>query len=458
MEILIKILQFILSFSLLVFIHEFGHFIFARMFGVRVEKFYLFFNPWFSLFKFNWKGTEWGMGWIPLGGYCKISGMVDESMDVEQMKLPAKDDEFRAKKPWQRLLIMIGGVMMNVILAIFIYIGMSYAWGDKYLANDDVRYGYVFNETGKKLGFENGDKIYSIAGKRVDNIADIHKNILLEGETEVIVLRHDHTGHASDCAGVELDPVAINIDGSLTKELIQQKKPFLEPRSLFEIQDIVENGNAAVAGILKDDRLTHINGNQVRYADEAKAIFNENKGGSVTIRTLRIYGVETPSMQDVEVKVSDEGTIGVILTPFISTMPIHTQKYTFFQAIPAGIKRTGSEISSYWKQIKMIFSPKTEAYKSLGGMIAIGNIFPSYWSWETFWSITAFLSIILAVMNILPIPALDGGHVLFLIAEIIMGRAPSDKFLEYAQRVGMILLFALLIYANGNDIYRFIIK
>lgn len=374
MDILIKILQFILSFSLLVIIHEFGHFLFARLFKTRVEKFYLFFNPWFSLFKFKKGGTEYGIGWIPFGGYVKIAGMIDESMDTDQMKQPVQPYEFRAKPAWQRLLIMVGGVLMNILLAVFIYIEMSYTWGKTYLDNKDVKYGYVYNDLAREMGFRNGDKIVDIDGEAVEDAGAIWQTIVIDQAKTVTVDR---------------DGQRVRID--IPEEAIAQllKSPdFATVRIPFVVGETVAGDPAAQAGLLT----------------------------------------------------------------------LSTHRYNFWQAIPAGIQRTGSEISNYAKQIKLMFTLKTEAYKSLGGVIAIGNIFPNYWSWEQFWRITAFLSVVLAVMNILPIPALDGGHVLFLLVEVITGRRPSDKFLERAQLVGIIILFALLIYANGNDIYRFFIK
>ena len=395
MDILIKILQFILSFSLLVIIHEFGHFLFARLFKTRVEKFYLFFNPWFSLFKFKKGGTEYGIGWIPFGGYVKIAGMIDESMDTDQMKQPVQPYEFRAKPAWQRLLIMVGGVLMNILLAVFIYIGMSYTWGKTYLDNKDVKYGYVYNDLAREMGFRNGDKIVDIDGEAVEDAGAIWQTIVIDQAKTVTVDR--------------------------------------------------------------DGQRVRIDGESMRYFDQYRQAFETYASDTVTLGVMRDSAGIT-RLITLPVKVSEKGTIGVYPVSPASLLALSTHRYNFWQAIPAGIQRTGSEISSYAKQIKLMFTPKTEAYKSLGGVIAIGNIFPNYWSWEQFWRITAFLSVVLAVMNILPIPALDGGHVLFLLVEVITGRRPSDKFLERAQLFGIIILFALLIYANGNDIYRFFIK
>ena len=407
MDILIKLLQFILSLSLLVIVHEFGHFLFARIFKTRVEKFYLFFNPWFSLFKFRKGETEYGIGWIPFGGYVKISGMIDESMDTDQMKQPVQPYEFRAKPAWQRLLIMVGGVVMNIVLALLIYIGMSWAWGKTYLDNRNVKYGYAYGELAKRIGFRDGDRIVDINGKPLDD--------------------------AANCAD------------------------FAEPRIPFVVGRAVEGGEAAKAGFMAGDTLVSLNGEPMRYFDQYRRAFGQFKGDTVHVSVMRDSAGIT-KLLTLPVRVSDDGLIGVELTPPDRLLSLSTRNYTFWQAIPAGVRRTGEEIGSYAKQIKLMFTPETEAYKSLGGLIAIGSIFPDHWSWIQFWHITAFLSIVLAIMNILPIPALDGGHVLFLLVEVVTGRRPSDKFLERAQMAGLMILLALLIFANGNDIYRFFIK
>ena len=443
MEITIKILQFILSFSLLVLIHEFGHFLFARLFGTRVEKFYLFFDPWFSLFKFKRGGTEYGIGWIPFGGYVKIAGMVDESMDTEQLKQPVQPWEFRAKPAWQRLLIMLGGVLMNVVLALCIYIGMSYAWGDRYLANQDVTYGYTFNELAHEIGFRDGDRILAVDGEAVEDASQIFPTIVIDQARTVTVERD----------GERLD---IAIGPEYMPQLLESKD-FMTVRIPFIVADTLKGGAAAAAGFMPGDTLVAFNGEPMRYFDQYQAALAEYAGQTVDIVVSR--RAEGGAVNDtLPVSLTSDGKLGVALVSAFDLIPLQTRSYTFWQAIPAGLHRTGTELSNYWKQIKLIFTPETEAYKSLGGIIAIGNIFPSFWSWEAFWQITAFLSIVLAVMNILPIPALDGGHVMFLLFEVITGRKPSDKFMERAQLVGLAILFALLIFANGNDIYRFFIK
>ncbi len=441
MDILIRVLQFFMSLSLLVAIHEFGHFIMARIFKIRVEKFYIFFDPWFSLFKKKIGDTEYGLGWLPLGGYVKIAGMIDESMDTEQMKQPVQPWEFRAKPAWQRLLVMIAGVVMNVLLAMMIYTGIRYTHGESYMANDDVRWGYVFNEKGQQMGFRNGDKIVSIDGEAIDDVNEIRAKLLLtEGARDVVVER----------AG---EQVAFTIP---FEELLamRREKAYVDLYSLCVpfIVDSVANKVLAEAGVRAGDEVVAFNGTRFTGVAEATALLNDKyKGDSVVLSVVR--GAE---MLDFKVAVSDEGKIGVMLKT--DMFQPRTREFTFWQAIPAGVKLAGESIADYWQQLKLIFQPKTKMYEELGGFIAIGKIFPSEWDWLRFWSMTAMLSIMLAVLNILPIPGLDGGHALFTLWELITGRKPSDKFLEIMQYIGFLILLALIIYANGNDIYRLFVE
>lgn len=446
MDTVIKILQFIVSLSLLVIIHEFGHFLFARLFKTRVEKFYLFFDPWFSLFKFKKGDTEYGIGWVPFGGYVKISGMIDESMDTEQMKSPPQPYEFRAKPAWQRLLIMVGGVVMNVVFALIIYIGMSYKWGETVLENKDIVYGYTFNSLGQEMGFRNGDRIVDIDGKPATEYLDVLKSILISQPEYVTV---DRNGQK----------IRIDITDESINRLLQSadSTSLLMPRIPFVVGSVVSGSGAAQAGLHPGDSLISYNGTPMTFFDQYSSAFHAAPGDTVTLGLVRKTDGIT-KITTLPVKVSTEGTIGVYPRTIDSMLTFSTHNYSLLESIPAGFKRTGAEISSYIDQIKLLFNPKTEAYKSLGGVITMGSIFPTEWDWQRFWSITAFLSIILAVMNILPIPALDGGHVLFLLVEVITRRKPSDKFLEYAQIVGMFIIFALMIFATGNDIYRFFIK
>ena len=437
MDILIKVLQLILSLSILVIVHEFGHFIAAKIFKTRVEKFYLFFNPWFSIFKFNFKGTEYGMGWLPLGGYVKISGMIDESMDKEAMKLPPQPWEFRSKPTWQRLIIMLGGVFMNVILAIVIYIGILSFYGEKYLPTSEVnKYGITVDSLAYEMGLRDGDKILSVDHVVVENFDKIPAEIILE-EANTIQVERD---------GKMMDVVLP--EGFLAKMIKQRNPNFIGGRFPFVIDDFSKNSIAEEAGMEIGDKPIGVNDHSVAYFQDFVPLIKENIGQEITISTLR--GTDT---LDFAMTVPENGMIGIAVDGS-KYFKLKKTDYTFIQAIPAGFKRTWKGIGDYLKQLKLIFSPEVKAYESIGGFGTIASIFPATWHWQSFWRLTAFLSIMLAILNILPIPALDGGHVMFLLYEIIARRKPSDKFLEYAQIVGMVILFSLLIWANGNDVLR----
>ena len=448
MELFIKILMFVLSLSLLVFIHELGHFLTARMFGVRVEKFYLFFDPWFSLLKFRIGETEFGIGWIPFGGYCKISGMIDESMDLEQMKEEPKHYEFRSKPAWQRLLIMTGGVIMNLVLAVTVYIGMSYKWGDQYFANNDMIYGYVFSDLGHEIGFRDGDRILRVGGHEIEEVNAVFRAIVFD-TAPVEVQRGDER------ATVE---ITNETTGKILALAEDKEWRFLTPRIPFVINGVQDGMPAASGGVLPGDSLVALNGSEMLFYDQYQKAFAENKGGSVDLTVARDSAGVTV-YKTLSVGVTDEGIIGVLPMGKLSRFfPVHNKQYGFLASFPVGFRKAGNEISGYWKQLKMIVKPETGAYKSVGGFMSIGSIFPGTWDWYEFWRITAFLSIVLAIMNILPIPALDGGHVLFLLWEVVTGRKPSDKFMEYAQITGLLIVFALILFSNGNDIYKFFIK
>jgi regulator of sigma E protease len=438
MEVLIKILQLILALSLLVFVHELGHYLTARMFGIRVKKFYLFFDAWgFSIFKFRVGETTFGLGWVPFGGYCKISGMIDESMDTEAMKLPPQPYEFRSKPAWQRLIVMVGGVVMNVLTAIVIYIGMSWHWGDSYIDNADLRWGYAFNELAHEIGFRDGDRIVSFDGEAVDgNYAAVYADMVIGQVQSVGILR--------DGA-----PATVTIPEGRTAQMLDSPD-FMVPRIPFVVAEVPED---STTGLAAGDSLVAFNGVPMRFRHEYnKALAEVGGGAEVALTVVRdSAGVSVP--HNLVVKLSPEGLIG-----FNAVLPIRTREYTFAEAIPAGFRRAGEEISSYWDQLKLLVNPKTEAYKGVGSLISIGNLFSGTWDWFRFWSMTAFLSIILAIMNILPIPALDGGHVVFLLWEVVTRRKPNDRVLEWAQMVGMFLLLALMVLAFWNDIYRFFIK
>lgn len=438
MIIFIKIVQVIAALSLLVLIHEFGHFFFARLFKIRVEKFYLFFDPWFSLFKFKPKGsdTEYGIGWLPLGGYCKISGMIDESMDKEAMKEEPKPWEFRSKPAWQRFFVMFGGVFFNFILAILIYSSTLFTWGEEYLKNKDAVYGVQCNDLAKEIGFRNGDRVVSIEGMPVDRFQDIQLSIARNQATTAIVIRDS----AEVSVNIDPDyiPAILNTPGMFTLRV---------PYEVLSVPDSSLNYNA---GLMPGDRVAEVDSQKVFIIQDIQEILMEHKGDSVSFLINR-GGTLIPKM----LAVDTAGRIGVFLNSDVHKFFNVTQvNYSLLSAIPAGANKTISTITNYVKELGLIFSPKTEAYKSVGSFIAIGNIFPSTWEWEIFWNITAWLSIMLAVINLIPIPALDGGHILFLLYEIITRRKPSDKFLEIAQVIGMLFLLAIMFLAFGNDIYR----
>ncbi|MEA5111342.1 putative zinc metalloprotease [bioreactor metagenome] len=437
MEILVKAAQLLLSLSILVIFHEFGHFISAKIFKTRVEKFYLFFNPWFSLFKFKKGETEYGLGWLPLGGYVKISGMIDESMDKEQMQLPPQPFEFRSKPAWQRLIIMLGGVTVNILLAIAIYIGMLWIWGEQYLPTSEVnKYGIVADSVAREMGLRNGDKILSVDNEPVEDFFKIPGKIILDKAKTI---------------QVERDGQPFNViipEGFIARLLKHQSPDFINARMPFVIAGFSAESAAKAAGVLEGDRVIGINDLEVLYFDQFREKIPEYRNQDISLKVLRQADTLTFNF-----RLPESGLIGAMTNP-AGLFSFRDKQYSFLAAIPAGFNRTWKGVGNYLKQLKLIFSPEAKAYESVGGFITIGNIFPSTWDWQSFWSLTAFLSIMLAILNVLPIPALDGGHVMFLFYEIITGRKPSDKFLEYAQIVGMVLLFGLLIFANGNDIVK----
>lgn len=444
MTILIKILQFVMSLSILVIIHELGHFVFAKLFKTRVEKFYLFFDPWFSLFKYKKGETEYGVGWLPLGGYVKISGMIDESMDKEQMKLPPQPYEFRSKTSGQRLLIMTGGVVFNFISAMLIYIMVLFAWGETYLPTANVKYGIVTDSVGYAIGLRNGDKILTVDNQHVENFLQITPDIVLNNRKTIQVERNGQILNIE--IPKEYIPKLLKGKGQ-----IEARKPFRP----YLVKSFGKESPAKSAGVLPGDELIGIDSIQFTYYDEFQTYILENRSRPIVMNLLR-----NDKMENITVTPTEAGLLGVYFTgKFSDTLfELKTIKYGLLQSFPAGIAKGFKTVADYLKQFKLLFSKHTKAYESLGGFITIGNIFPGVWDWQSFWNLTAFLSIILAVMNILPIPALDGGHVMFLLFEVITGRKPSDKFLEYAQIAGMVILFSLLLFANGNDILKLLRK
>ena len=440
---LIRALQLIMSLSLLVIIHEGGHFLFARLFKTRVEKFCLFFDPWFTLFKFKPKNseTEYGIGWLPLGGYVKIAGMIDESTDTEQMKQPMQPWEFRAKPAWQRLLIMIGGVLFNFLLALFIYSMILFAWGDEYVPLQKAPLGMDFNETAKAIGFRDGDILVSADGVPFERYGGDMLTSIVDAR-QVSVLRN----------GQE---VSVYIPEDMMERLLADSVRFASFRYPFVIDSIMPGQPAALAGLQPGDSITQLDGRNIAYFDFKEEMLNRQKAANdSTSRLLTLTYVRAGVADTVKLTTDSLYQIGVAASLQTNKLlPVVKKEYSFFASIPAGVTLGVNTLKGYVSQMKYLFSK--EGAKQLGGFGTIGSIFPATWDWYQFWYMTAFLSIILAFMNILPIPALDGGHVLFLIYEIVARRKPSDKFMERAQMVGMFLLFGLLIWANFNDVLRF---
>lgn len=488
MVILTKVLQFFLALSILIFVHELGHFLAAKMFKVRVDKFYLFFDWGFSLLKvkrvngkLRWKffskptpepynitetrdekgkkkyeyepidvstlpeddwrrsdSTEYGIGWFPLGGYNKIAGMIDESMDKEQMKQPPKEWEFRSKPAWQRFIIMVAGVFMNVMLAFIIYIGILSRYGEQYLPTAEVnKYGIVADSLAQEFGLRDGDKILSINGKEINDFYRITTEMILEDAKTIEVERDGQV-------------VVIQLPEDATAKLLStQDVNFISYRMPFVVSDFSSGSVAKAAGMEVGDVIIGINEVNTPYYQDFVREIKRFKNQDIQVQVVRDFDTLALAMH-----LPEEAVIGVYLAPMSDYFTLETKDYTFWQAIPRGFKKTFTEIGDYWKQLKLIFNPSTKAYESVGGFISIGKIFPDTWVWSMFWRLTAFLSIALAVMNILPIPALDGGHILFLLYEIITRRKPSDRFMEIAEYVGLFIVLSLVIFANGNDIIK----
>ena len=435
MDIAIRVLQLLLSLSILVFIHELGHYSMARFFGARVEKFYLFFNPWFSIFKWKSKrsGTVYGLGWLPLGGYCQIAGMIDESLDTEAMASEPKPDEFRSKKPFARLMIMAGGVIFNVILAFIIYTGITLAWGTKVLHSDQVSAGMNFSTPAEEVGFVDGDVILSVDGKQSPNVLDSRFMSSLINAHEVVVRR----GGAVE---------TIRLPEDMMQRLLRAEEGFGSLRMPFVV-DAVSEGSRAQGHLTSGDRVVAVDSVTCTDVTEVITALDKKKGKDVVLTVER-----SGTALQTTLPVDTAGHIGVVLKGIEELYPIEHVQYNVFTAIPAGIDRAGQTISGYVRGLKYMFTK--EGAKQMGGLGTMGKLFPTTFDWQSFWSITAFLSIILAVMNILPIPALDGGHILFIIIEMIRRKPLSDKAMTTIQTIGLVLLVLLMVYANGNDIYR----
>lgn len=490
----IRALQLILSLSILVLLHELGHFTFARIFKVRVEKFYMFFNPYFSLIrakkidgKWNYKffarnvpanerpkkdtdgdtmvdtkgkpimeqipqfelsegdwrkypeSTEWGIGWLPLGGYCSISGMVDETKRLSQLAAEPQPWEYRSRSVWQRLPIITGGVIVNFILALGIYSAVLFTWGKEYLPIENAKYGFQFSKAMINNGFKNGDKIISVDGQPVKQIKDFVESILIDGKQNVTVLRDSQ-----------------NVDIQLPKDFAQtvlrsKETGLITVRYPFVIEDVTGGTPASEAKLQKGDSIVSINGKQLSIFQDIAAELDASKNSMIDLSYFR-----NGKLMQSKLKLTEDGKLGVHMKFLYNYLTTKKLEYGFFESLPAGINMGWETLSSYVKQLKLVFTK--EGAKSLGGFGAIGQLFPPVWDWQAFWILTAFLSIILAFMNFLPIPGLDGGYVLFLLYEMITGRKPNDKFLEYAQTAGFLLLLALLIYANGNDLFKAFFK
>ncbi len=434
MEILIKASQFFLSLSLLIILHELGHFIPAKLFKTRVEKFYLFFDPWFSIFKKKIGGTEYGMGWLPLGGYVKISGMIDESMDKEQMAKPPEPWEFRSKPAWQRLIIMVGGVTVNIILAILIYAGMMMHYGEEYLPNENVTYGVQVDSVAESIGLRNGDRIIEVDGKKIERFSQIPLEILL-GEGGQIKLERDG----------QLQTISITEEQK--GELIAAKSQLVAPRAPFVVGGFSDESVAKKAGVEKGDSLVSFNGEAMYFFDQFIAEVPNHPNEEVVVGLYR-----DDEFRELHMTLPGSGLMG--LKPAGDFLKTEKLRYSFFEAFPAGVNKAGTVFSDYVRQFRLIFNPDTGAYKEVGGFLMIADQFDAQWNWERFWAFTAFLSIMLAFLNILPIPALDGGHVVFVLWEMITGRKPSEKVLEYAQVAGFIILVSLILVVNGNDVLK----
>ena len=467
---LIKTLELILALGILVMIHEFGHYCFSRLFGVWVEKFYLFFNPWLTIAKWkpgkylkwfshgnemgamesanenenkrSWRATEYGIGWLPLGGYCSIAGMIDESMNTEAMKQPAKPYEFRSKPAWQRLLIMLGGVLFNFLLAIIIYAGIVFAVGEQYINFTDATEGMQYCDSAKKNGFVDGDIPLTADGKPLSYFNSKDINAMLTARTVTVLRNHK-------------DTVTINLPKDFifqANEDAEAGQEFIAYRLPVVVSQIQPRMGAEQAGLRDGDRMMAVNGVPTPTFTEFTAELQKNKGKNITLQYQRDGKLLTAN----NVPIDNNAQLGIMLTPPVKIYKTTVKHYNLLQSIPRGIEMGWDKMVTYVKQLKLIFTP--QGAQSLGGFGTIGSIFPPSWDWLAFWEITAFISVILAVMNILPIPALDGGHVLFLLVEMITRRQPSLKFMERAQTIGMALLIALLLFANGNDIYRYFFK
>lgn len=439
MEILIKAGQFLLSLSIIVALHELGHFIPAKLFKTRVDKFYLFFDIKFSLFKFKKGETEYGIGWLPLGGYVKIAGMVDESMDKGYVGKPMEDWEFRAKPAWQRLIIMTGGVIVNIILAFTIYAAVLFTWGNEKLPINSPEMGYTYHRVLKEQGLKDGDIITAVGTQKMEYYSDVQKALLISDYNNITALR--------DGREVEIVPYSDLKDSLLA---LGNKARVISPRAPYIVQEVSPNSPAAFVGIKTGDKILGTPENSNLDANAIVEVLDKEKAKGLNLIRSNANGTDTVFLK----ADAESGLVGILATNPIQLLETEKVEYGFFESFPAGIAMGTETLSSYIKSIPLLFSK--EGAKQLGGFATIGSLFSPTWDWESFWRMTAFISIILGVMNILPIPALDGGHTLFLLIEMISGRKPSEKVLEYAQIVGLVIIGVLFIAANANDVVRFL--
>ncbi len=437
MDVLVMIGQLLLGLSILIVLHELGHFWAARAFGIKVEKFYLFFDAWgFKLFSINYKGVEYGIGWLPLGGYVKIAGMIDESMDTEQMKEEPKPWEFRSKPAWQRLIVMLGGVTVNVILGILIFWMLTFKYGETYIPNSELRYGIAPGLVGKEIGLKGGDKVVAVNGNKLLRFNDLMSSDVLLGNSVITVVRD----------GKEVDvAVPADILNTIADHGVQE---FVAPRYRYQVDSVVSGMSAAHSGIQKGDIILRVNQEETVYFDQLQSILRDNKDKEVTAIVLRSGQNIT-----IPVKVSSEGTIGFV--PKLNDIKLQTEYYGFLESLPVGASKAWGSLIDNAKGLGKLFKGEVRADKALSGPVEIARkLYGGTWDWVKFWSITGLLSMALALMNLLPIPALDGGHALFLIIEMIKGKPLSDKFMEKAQLVGFIILASLMVFVLGNDIFK----
>ncbi len=436
---MIQVVQFLLSMSFLVFFHELGHFLFAKLFKTRVSKFYLFFNPWFSLFKFQKGDTEYGIGWVPLGGYVKIDGMLNESVDEEGLPREAQPWEFRSKPAWQRLLMVSGGILMNFIMAFVIYFFISFVWGEQILSVEKINHhGIVADSVGKSFGFMTGDKIVTVNGKKENDFQVVYNEFLLNEPHEMVVERNG-------------EEVLVSLEDEQLADVIQHQSLIFDYRRKFEILDFADTSSARKGGLQKLDIVIGINGKPMMFYDEIAPEIQKHKGEVVQLSVLR----NRTDTLELDVEVSQAGFLGVYINLSVEEF-IESKENNFTEALSSGISRTFQQTTLYFQQLKLFAKPKVKAYRGLGSFITIGKLFSSSWHWRAFWSMTAFLSIVIAIMNLLPIPALDGGHIVFSLFEIITGRKPSERFLAAAQMVGVIILLLLMSFAISNDLIKYV--